>query len=318
MSVLAQTGKRLTRAELARWLEMQGFRISELTLVSEGDYTAEDSDWNYKDIAHVNYVHQATRICSAFMNRKIEGAIQTQSIFGLWVPTVNFTYETEKFCQLYAFTMFFYIVVVETRSEAVGPVRARTTTTYSIGCPRWLAFTAPIIKWMFRRNYSLLMADDLAMRSRRGELRKLGYGFHMAGAPGDSYDFEDASNVAKNSLRLPPNAPRHSSCNYVEVLGDSNEAYFGDVGLLGYRLVRNGSKVILFPRACPHEGASLDRLDCNRGFIQCLWHGRRIQPIGSFNWSEDAVVETSTHRISTVGSQLTVEILDGTARAGTQ
>ena len=43
---------------LAEFLENRGFSQRSFTVVREGNYSAKDAEWNYKDIRHAHYVHE--------------------------------------------------------------------------------------------------------------------------------------------------------------------------------------------------------------------------------------------------------------------
>lgn len=299
-----ETGlKTKTREEIVRWLEKAGYRFSELKLASEGEYELDDSDWNYKDLVHLHYVHPQVEQLQVALSPEINGAMQLQRLFGTWVPLMSLSYDAEKFHLVTLFSLFVFVIVVETRPEKISPVRTRVTTRYFIGAPHLFSLLIPVVKWALARNYRRLMDDDTPMRERRGLLRKLGYGFRKNA---DSYGFTDMMNVMENRLIVPEGKVRLThECG--DLLKDGDEARFGDVGLLGFRLVRQGDKVLVFHRACPHEGASLDEVACKGGALSCPWHGRRVQPLAAFRWGEDAAFTVEGYRFQVTGMQLVVD-----------
>ena len=118
---------------------------------------------------------------------------------------------------------------------------------------------------------------------------------------------------SKIRLEPPPGADRQIACRYREALAVTDTALVGDIGLLGYRLVRSGAEVLLFPRACPHESASLDNSPCVATSLACQWHGRRIRPIGKFVWGEDSEFRKVPDRGTVQGGILTMEYDDRAA-----
>lgn len=294
----------MSQQEIVKWLEQQGYRFSDLTLSSEGEYAVEDSDWNYKDSQHLDHVHALAKQLQFVISGPMKCAVHLQSIFGLWFPMLNVSYEFEKYRQVYIFAFLSFIMVVETRSEALEPLKTRVTTRYSIGCPRYLFFLAPILKGMLAKNYRTLMEDDVPMRERRGALRKLGYIFPMKG---ETYGFTDSLNNMENRIDPPPHADRRVTCRYRELLAAKNEQLVGDIGLLGFRLVRDGHDVTIFPRACPHEGASLDGRSCASGVLVCPWHGRRVRPIAKFTWGQDADVVSGNYHVRVTGDEIIID-----------
>jgi hypothetical protein len=302
--------KTRSRESLVRSLEGVGYRFSDMDLVTDGDWAPEDSDWNYKDIPHFHYVHQGDEgdySPPPVMGDAFVSSINLQKVLGFKFPIVVVVYEYEKFRQVYYTTLFFFMLIVETRSEAIGELRTRVTTTYSIGHPWWAGFLAPAMKWVIRRNYRFLMSGDVPMRERRGALRRLGYGFRM---DGETCGFEATTRILEENLQPPPAAPRTVTCNYVALLADRDRAYAGDIGLLGVRLERDGGELVVLPRACPHEGAGLDDIPCRNGIVQCPWHGRRLSPIGRIEWLADADLVSGRYRLKAEGEMLSVEYLD--------
>ena len=292
-----------SREEIVRWLEQAGYRFSELKLVSEGNYAPEDSDWNYKDLVHLRFVHGQLAQLQTAISPKINGALQLQRMFGMWVPLIGLSYDAAKFHLVTVFTLFFFAVVVETRPEPISAGRTRVSTSYFIGAPLLFSPFIPVVKWALARNYRRLMKDDTPMRERRGLLRSLGYKFRR---DGETYGFTEMFDVMRNRLVVPERSIKLVH-DYSALRKDGDEACFGDVGLLGFRLVRQQERIQVFPRACPHQGASLDQVACRSGTLSCPWHGRRIPPLAAFRFNEDVDFAVERYRFRTSGLQLTVE-----------
>jgi nitrite reductase/ring-hydroxylating ferredoxin subunit len=295
--------KKLARLDFVRQLQGEGLKFSELVLTSEGEYAADDSDWNYKDIPHLHVVHELAESYPAVIGDDIICTINMQRIMGIWFPVALINYEYAKYHQVYYTTLFFFALIIETKTDEYEPLKTRVTTTYSIGAPKWLFWATPMIKALLRKNYKNLMSSDVPMRARRGQLRKLGYSMHKKG---DSYTFLETLNIAPTTV-APPGKDRLVSCNYVALLETANDALVGDIGLLGFRLVRNGNEVAVLPRTCPHEGASVEQADFSSGAVRCPWHGRLLRPIGKFIWKQDASFGSDTHKVRVSGDMLFVE-----------
>ena len=296
--------KKLSRQELVRQLQSEGLKFSELTLVSLGDYAADDSDWNYKDVPHLHHVHELAEAYPALIGDDIICNINMQKILFAWFPVALVNYEYAKFRQIYFTTLFFFVLVIETITEENEPLRTRVTTTYSIGAPKWLAWASPIVKWLLHRNYKNLMSTDIPMRERRGELRKLGYTMRK---DGDSYSFLKTVDVSGTNIMPPASRDRTVSCDYVLALASGDDVLVGDTGLLGFRLLRSGDQVTILPRTCPHEGACVERADFSTGAVRCPWHGRRLLPIGKFIWRQDAAFTSGSYQVRVKGDILSVE-----------
>lgn len=306
--------KKVSRQDIIRQLQTEGLTFSDLVLTSVGDYAADDSDWNYKDIPHLHIVHELAESYPAIIGDDVICSVNMQKIMGLWFPVALVNYEFAKYQQVYFTTLFFFVIVIETRSDEFEPLKTCVTTTYSIGSPGWLVWAVPIIKWLLRRNYANLMSTDLPMRERRGELRKLGYGMFK---PGNTYSFIDTLNITRSNVLPPEGKNKTVSCDYVSLLENTNEALIGDTGLLGVRLLRKDNEVTILPRSCPHEGACVEKMDFSSGAVRCPWHGRRLLPIGKFQWKTDADIRSSEYSATVKGSILSVTYVGQSATDAT-
>ena len=291
---------------LVSQLTGEGFRFSSFTMTSEGDYSADDADWNYKDIPHLHEVHALAESHPVVVGREITCSVNLQRILGVWFPITLVNFEYEKNRQIYYTTLLFFVLIIETRIEPKGPNRCAVHTNYSIGSSPWLFFLIPVFKLLVKRNYHVLMSEDIPMRERKGELRKFGYTFRK---DGDTYSFIGTRNIMRENLCLPQGSSNTVRANYAALLDGKQEAVAGDSGLLGFRMVRAGNEVVVYPRACPHEGASLDKSDCAGGFVKCRWHGRKIAPIGRFHWGENARFGVKAYRADVSGETITIEYL---------
>jgi nitrite reductase/ring-hydroxylating ferredoxin subunit len=296
--------KKITRLELVRPLIAEGLKFSELVLTSEGEYAADDADWNYKDIPHLHVVHELAESYPAVIGGDIICSINMQKILGLWFPVALVNYEYAKYHQVYYTTLLFFALIIETRMEEYAPLKTRVTTTYSIGSPKWLFWLMPILKTLIRHNYKNLMSTDIPMRDRRGQLRKLGYRMYKKG---DSYTFAETVDISVSKLSPPPDKERTIRCTYTTLLETSDDVLVGDTGLLGFRLMRKGDEVTILPRTCPHEGASVEKADFSKGAVRCPWHARRLLPIGKFKWMQDASFDANDYKVRVSGNELMVE-----------
>jgi nitrite reductase/ring-hydroxylating ferredoxin subunit len=296
---------------LVAQLTGEGFRFSNFTMTSEGDYSADDADWNYKDIPHLHELHALAESHPAVVGRDITCSVNLQRILGVWFPITLVNFEYEKNRQVYYTTLLFFVIVIETRIEPRGPIRCAVHTNYSIGSSPWLFFLIPVLKMLVKRNYHVLMSEDIPMRERKGELRKLGYTFRK---DGETYSFIGTRYIMRENLCPPRGASNTVRANYAALLDGKQEAVAGDSGLLGFRMVRVADEIVVYPRACPHEGSSLDKSDCAGGFVRCRWHGRQIAPIGRFHWGQNARFGVKAYRAEVAGETITVEYLPPEAR----
>jgi nitrite reductase/ring-hydroxylating ferredoxin subunit len=269
-------------AALMRQLEREGFRFKSFSLVNEGDYTVDDADWNYKDVPHLHYIHKLVEAHPAGMDDKFIATINAQKVLGLKIPLTIFNYESGQNEQTYFTSFVFFVLIIRTAYEALGPIRCRVTTTYNFGAPKWLLFLFPLARWVLKRNYDDLMSGDIPMRTRRGELRKWGAEFLK---PGDSHSFQATLNTsAKNVVPASEIARRHSLPfqtlgAHTVTLSDTAQILVGRSDEFGLRLVKAQDEILAFPRLCQHEGACLDEPDVMNDHILCPWHGRKVLPV---------------------------------------
>ena len=59
------------------------YKFDIFTVTSLGEYNKEDSDWNYKDVPHLNIVHQNVDSVQAFISDKVAGSVNTQKFLFL-------------------------------------------------------------------------------------------------------------------------------------------------------------------------------------------------------------------------------------------
>jgi nitrite reductase/ring-hydroxylating ferredoxin subunit len=301
--------QKLRYDSIVRKLKKEGLRFSEFSLVTEGEYSRDDADWNYKDVPHLHHVHHLAEAYPLVIGDEVICNINLQCILGIWFPIALIIYEMEKYRQVYATTLLMFVLVVETVMEEPQPLHAVTTTTYSIGYPRWLFFLVPAMRWLIKRNYKVLMEADIPMRERRGELRKLGYNFKRKG---ETYGYIETVNIFDSNVVAPSSAAAEQSTDYQAAFGASPECAVGDAGLLGLKLTRAGDKVTVWPRTCPHEGAALNHEKCAEGKIRCPWHGREFAPIGQFDWGSDSSFTSKEYAVKVAGNQLTWRYLGAT------
>lgn len=284
-----------SKRTLVARLSQLGYHFREFSLMDEGDYAPADAEWNYRDVPHVAHVHHLVDRVHVHIGDNTIASVDKQRTLGLSLPLMLFQYDSGANSDAYVTTTFFYVLIVESAWEAVPPERTRVTTTYSIGGPRWLLWTIPLIKWLIHRNYRALMVDDLVMRNRRGQLRRWGYRFPLDGA---RRSFKEAVNVARENYEPAPGCARqYTETVSLASLADGGEVLLGRDDHLGLRLLRTGSSVLALPRSCPHEGASLDGARCTKNRVQCPWHGRVLAPVAVLDaqGGDTQPIETSWH-----------------------
>lgn len=289
--------RKYSKKSLVSSLQREGLVFSEFTLTHEGDYAVDDADWNYKDVPHLHYVHELAEAIPAVVGDDLIATINMQKVLMFRFPFALFNFESGQNTQTYYTTWLWHVLIIETAYESLGQCRTRVNTTYSIGCPPLLKWTFPILKWVLRRNYDNLMSTDIPMRERRGQLRSWGYSFFKED---ERYSFEKTINITRPNV-IAPDADVELSDHVIDIartIPENGQLLVGRDDVWGIRLVRKGGVLKIFPRLCPHEGASLDTTECRNNKIQCPWHGRTFEPLAEF------YLDSSGAQEARIGSRL--------------
>src|SRR5439155_6727381 len=96
-----------SRDELVTRLKLEGFFFSDFTMVSEGNYTVEDADWNYKDIPHLRHVHKLAESIPCLIQDDLVSVVVIQKVLCFRFPLSVFVYEPSPNMQIYYTTSFF-------------------------------------------------------------------------------------------------------------------------------------------------------------------------------------------------------------------
>lgn len=274
---------RRTKEDIIRQLKSSGYVVSRFTLRTEGMYSVDDASWNYRDgIVHLSHVHPQVKNIPVVADSNKLASIFLQRVFGIQFPIGVFDFETAEHTQTTFFTFAFFVVVVENVCESHGTNRASVTTNYHICSAPLLRWAHPIFRWLLKRNYRLLMAQDVPLRERRGELRSWGFSF-TGEEENRSYltslnTVEDHVVAPEPALEEPPVPPISLS-----ELRDGERIFVGRDDHRGLQFVRDGDEVLVFQRLCLHQGASLDSASVCAGRLTCGWHGRKMEPLTRIN-----------------------------------
>jgi nitrite reductase/ring-hydroxylating ferredoxin subunit len=275
---------RRSAADLSRGLERHGLVVKSFVVSSEGEWSSEDADWNYKDVPHLNEVHTLARTVPAAIEDEVIATVNIQRIAGLPMPIALANYVAPDGSQVYYTTLFVFVLVVETRIVDTEPdlvaCRAKVETTYRIGGPKLLMWLFPVLRRLLTKNYRVLMSEDLPMREQRGQLRRAGYRFRSDGRPRTFSETTDLT--VANVIAPEPDLSDRASVDLAD-LAEAGDAVVVGLGVAGIRLVRGtGSEVLVFDRVCSHEGACLDSARLAGSSLVCPWHAKRIKPLETF------------------------------------
>ena len=309
--------------EIVAMLRAEGVTFRFIDCVSEGDYAPEDAAWNYMDIPHLTYVHKQVDGCLTLAGDAFAASVFFQKVPFVRLPMPVLIYQTAPNAVTYYTSYAFFLLIIQTTWESIGDIRTRVTTRYAIGWTHWLVGLGyPLIKWLIKRNYRILMQEDLPMRAQRGSLRKRGYDFKMKG---QVPSFIDSRKIMQQNVLTPdrnvvppaavPSWPART-VSYDE-LRAGEPVFLGADDHMGLSVLKTAAAVHVYPRLCSHEGASLDDSvrECGGAAVtkpaactlQCPWHGRKFRPLLTIPLPAGAATyETDWHVYEVSESGLTI------------
>jgi Rieske 2Fe-2S protein len=271
-------------ADVARSLERHKLVFREIDVASEGIWSPEDADWNYKDIPHLNEVHALAETVPALIGDDLICTVNIQKMFGIPMPIALVNYVTADGTQVYYTTLLFFVLLVETRIVPLPagdgePCRTRAETKYRVGGPRLLQWLFPIVRRTLLANYKVLMSEDLPMRERRGQLRGAGYSFV---SDGRARTFAETTDLTVSNVIPPPVSDAEVTADLSPLNTPGSSVLLGR-GPGGLRLVRGETaEILVYDRVCSHEGACLDEARLAGQVVVCPWHAKRVKPLATF------------------------------------
>ena len=265
---------------LQQLFKKKGFKFKDFEVSDIGDYAPDDADWNYKDVHHLNIVHKTVHGVQAVMTDDVMCNINLQKIpfLGLEIPMPLIQYDHSKHNAIYLSVFGPYIVLVNSIFEDFNENQTKVVTKFSIGSKGIFRILNPLIEHILKKNNKMLMSDDLPMRNRRGELRKINHSFYK---PTEKYSFEFSENIERANVFL--NNEENNILKIEKKIID--DALDGDIignanGVLSFFVTESadGFKRV-WPSTCSHEGASLNKKCLKTNYLLCPWHNRKINPL---------------------------------------
>jgi nitrite reductase/ring-hydroxylating ferredoxin subunit len=270
-----------------------------------------DSTWNYLDIPHAQYVHDQIDSNHTAVDDGYASMVAFLKLVWLKIPLSITNYSRTPLSMTYYMTWLFFVLIVETEAEEIQPNLTKVITKYHIGSTALFKLLHPLIRWTLEKNYKVLMSSDIPMRERRGQLREWGYSFD---GEKPSHSFERSLDISRENVIFPKENNDGGfpiKLALQEILPSEGEYLHGRDDHLGLQIIRNGDVVGVYPRLCPHEGASLDKKNfwvCTRrrevpvsgqkGYkIMCPWHGRLFEPIAQFELSSGEVQKAESRHL---------------------
>ena len=278
-----------------------------LSLVSEGDWTAKDAEWNYLDVPHLNEVHSQARTETFFYGHQCTSSVLNQKVGPFAFLSVLTIYSSGPNELTYSSSIGPILMIVQSQWQDIGINKAKVETTYHIFAPKMFSWSLRLVEKIIKRNYSILMSEDLPLRERKGQLRNQGFSFKHDDSP---HSFLDSRNVASNNVVLPKEIQEQTYKIEINSLIDGNNQLLGSDDIRGLRLERNGNQISIGPRMCMHEGACLDKVKMEAEVLQCPWHGRKIKMFAKFNIGPTKPIEVNPGLIvSQTNTELIIKYL---------
>jgi Rieske Fe-S protein len=280
--------RKMTASNILSSLERERIHFTSSRVQNEGHYAEADADWNYKDIPHLNQLHGQVEGILTACGDDIVTTVFLQKVGPVRVPLAVVNYSSGTNGQVYYTTIGPFCLVIDTRWVQVTPSTTSVTTEYNVGSMRALKFFHPLVHYLLKRNYDVLMSEDIPMRDRRGQLRALGYSFKNDEL---GYSFIDTLRTSDTNLIHPkPHISQEIEVDLRDLVDGKN--IIKSLDILGLILVKSGDEISIFDRTCQHEGAALDTAQIKADCLACPWHGRLVKPLLEINLTSPGTYKT--------------------------
>ena len=281
--------RKISAESLVSSLSEGGMTFTSSTMVHEGNYSPSDADWNYKDIPHLNELHNQVEGIAAVIGEDIITTVFMQRLGPLRIPLTVVNYAVDQTSQTYYTTIGPFCLVIKTQWLPLDLNRTKVETTYNLGTTKSFKFLHGLAHRLLRNNYKTLMSADVPMRERRGELRQAGFSFK---ADERGYSFIETLKIQENNLILPTPVEWISKLDDISNIPEGR-TIIGSNTTSGAVIERQGSQFHFYERTCPHEGALLDNSKIQDNCLRCPWHGRLHKPITSLDITDSPCSDTS-------------------------
>ena len=290
--------------EVVSKMEAEGFRFSRFQLAAEDPCLPVDVEWNYKDMVHVGFVHSHMARKFMYIGKDAYTTFDLQKVLGITIPQSAAFYVTHDNRIIVNTVLFLYVIIVEIHPVLAGEMLTRTMTRYAIGArSSLLRMFIPLLWCAIRSNWQKFTSDDRSLRRRRGDLRIQGYEYTDT----SPIDHRETLRITEKGVIALSDRPHYRS----EVRLSGSQPLVQTVGSddhLGIQVIADSDNVRIFPRICPHRGASLDAKDAHGNSVECPWHGRKLRALASFSRnSSGEVFDGPFHRCAYKAGILTIE-----------
>ncbi len=288
-----------TIENIAGRMAAMGYATSSIDVSTSGEYLVEDAMWNTMDLRHADKLHpQVEKSTPFFVDHRVCCYAIHMKVLGIAVPIIGITYLVND-ATLGAVLNLPFGFLVKSDIECTQDTETRTTVRvrYTILSHRHFKFMHRLIAWSLQRNFNLLMKDDVPMRERKMELRRLGFGSTQ-----NPCSFLNSLDIGLNNIRFDPDRAPHAkgkkdvsiSFDDLRTGGGTRIELTPEKSFLAFK---DKESVLIFPSYCPHEGAKLDSAQCQDGHLVCPWHGRRLKPLCRFEKSNGVYQPDTAQRL---------------------
>ena len=162
--------------ELVERLSLHGYQFMQFEIECVDPCEPVDVEWNYKDVAHVSFVHSHMYREFVYVGENLYTTFDFQKILGITIPQSAAFYSTADNRLIAQSTLLTLVIIVEVSHHKIGDFETRTLTRYGVGTNSFLSrLILPLAKYALKRNWMRFTKDDRPLRSRRGSLRRRGF-----------------------------------------------------------------------------------------------------------------------------------------------
>ena len=134
-------------------LENEGYSSKILQVNMNGRYTSKDSDWNYKDVPHLNIVHESIQSVQPVVSNSYVGSINLTKlpIFGIEIPIVVVNYEFDEYDQIYYSSFGPFLIVINNKRKITNN-EYEIESRFAVLNKPFFNFLTPLIIRIIKKN----------------------------------------------------------------------------------------------------------------------------------------------------------------------
>lgn len=259
------------------FFKQHSFKSIKLSLSSKGEYSFRDSEWNYSDIPHLEHIHSKVDSFSVQISEEFIGNIFIQQIGPIKIPAMVFIQHRDLHSHEYLMSILNIIIYVKTSHIDKGFNKSSTNTVYQFF---FNGFTGRVVAYLARyatkKNYAILMSEDMPMRVQRGELRAKGIKFIKDNSL-DKIGFQSTLDLSNKNVDGKDCKEFKKPFIYSFKMQGCLDTVYDESHQLFAKISHN--EISLYPAICQHEGAPLLDKKCKSIAEKCPWHGLNIIPL---------------------------------------